>query len=105
MNPAYARPRLTPGLGSAPFIVHGVASRIFAIRHADVENPRRVLYGHLPGFGLSASGRARAAAVGDRLKSTGITRIGHQDLLKAAAAALDEGQLHGPNRTHASLHF
>ena len=32
-------------------------------------------------------------------------RIGHQDLLKAAAAALDEGQLHGPTRTHASLHF
>jgi probable phosphoglycerate mutase len=83
MNPAYARPRLIPGLGSAPFIVHRVASRIFAIRHADVENPRRVLYGHLPGFGLSASGRARAAAVGDRLKSTAITRIVHSPLQRA----------------------
>ena len=39
-------------------------TRIHVIRHADVENPHRLLYGHLPGFQLSALGRAQAAAVG-----------------------------------------
>src|ERR1700693_3170521 len=45
------------------------------MRHADVENPRRVLYGHLPGFYLSALGRAQAAAVGQSLRDRGIKRI------------------------------
>ncbi|GAA3642575.1 histidine phosphatase family protein [Microbacterium awajiense] len=40
------------------------ADRLHLVRHGEVENPRRVLYGRLPGFGLSADGRrmARQAA-------------------------------------------
>ena len=30
------------------------------MRHGEVHNPRRVLYGRLPGFGLSADGRRMA---------------------------------------------
>lgn len=40
------------------------ADRLHLVRHGEVHNPRRVLYGRLPGFGLSADGRrmARQAA-------------------------------------------
>lgn len=40
------------------------ASRLHLVRHGEVHNPRRVLYGRLPGYHLSKSGRgmARAAA-------------------------------------------
>lgn len=40
------------------------AERLHLVRHGEVENPRRVLYGRLPGYGLSDDGRrmARAAA-------------------------------------------
>ncbi len=60
---------------------------IYVIRHADVENPRRVLYGHLPGFQLSAHGRAQAEALGDRLSSAGIRRIVHSPLERAVETA------------------
>src|ERR1700693_1850137 len=57
------------------------------MRHADVENPRRVLYGFLPGFDLSALGRAQAAAVGQSLQDRGITRIVHSPLDRARETA------------------
>ncbi len=60
---------------------------IYVIRHADVENPHRVLYGHLPGFHLSAHGRTQAEALGDRLSDAGIRRIVHSPLDRAAETA------------------
>lgn len=60
---------------------------IYVIRHADVENPHRVLYGHLPGFKLSAHGRAQAEALGERLRPAGLRRIVHSPLDRAAETA------------------
>lgn len=57
------------------------------MRHADVENPNRVLYGHLPGFPLSALGRAQAIAVGQSLRDRGIRRILHSPLERAQETA------------------
>ncbi len=37
------------------------ADRLHLVRHGEVHNPTRVLYGRLPGFGLSADGRRMAA--------------------------------------------
>ena len=62
-------------------------TRLYLVRHADVENPHRVLYGHLDGFDLSALGRAQAAAVGDRLAAEDIRRIVHSPLARAAETA------------------
>jgi broad specificity phosphatase PhoE len=59
------------------------STRVFLIRHADVENPRRVLYGHLDGFQLSALGRSQALAVGDRLRSADLKRIVSSPLARA----------------------
>ena len=43
------------------------AARLHLVRHGEVHNPERVLYGRLPGFHLSDDGRdmARAAAEHD----------------------------------------
>src|SRR5437879_3862496 len=62
-------------------------TRIYLARHADVENPRRVLYGHLPGFPLSERGRQQAVEVGRRLRDRGIRRIVHSPLERAAETA------------------
>jgi broad specificity phosphatase PhoE len=64
-----------------------VKTRNYLIRHADVENPHKVLYGHLDGFDLSALGRAQAAAVGDRVATEDIRRIVHSPLARAAETA------------------
>ncbi|MGH7869304.1 MAG: histidine phosphatase family protein, partial [Candidatus Dormibacteraceae bacterium] len=62
-------------------------TRVFLIRHAEVENPRHLLYGHLPGFGLSRRGQAQAQALGRELAPRGLVRIVHSPLLRAAETA------------------
>jgi broad specificity phosphatase PhoE len=62
-------------------------TRLYLIRHADVENPHKLLYGHLDGFQLSALGRQQSAAVGDRLRDEDIRRIVHSPLARAAETA------------------
>jgi broad specificity phosphatase PhoE len=62
-------------------------TRIYLIRHADVENPNNVLYGHLDGFDLSALGRAQATAIGQRLRDDNIRRIVHSPLARAVETA------------------
>lgn len=64
-----------------------VRSRLYLIRHADVENPNKVLYGHLDGFQLSALGRAQAMALGERLRSEELTRIVSSPLARAVETA------------------
>ena len=62
-------------------------TRIYLVRHADVENPRRVLYGHLDGFPLSERGRTQARELGQRLRDRGLRRIVHSPLERAAETA------------------
>ena len=62
-------------------------TRLYLIRHADVENPHKLLYGHLDGFQLSALGRLQSVAVGDRLRLEDVKRIVHSPLARAAETA------------------
>ena len=62
-------------------------TRVLLMRHADVENPQGVIYGHLPGFGLSQLGRAQAAAAGQSLRDSGVRRIVHSPLDRAQETA------------------
>jgi broad specificity phosphatase PhoE len=64
-----------------------IKTKLYLIRHADVENPHRLLYGHLDGFQLSALGRLQSAAVGDRLREENVRRIVHSPLARAAETA------------------
>ncbi len=63
------------------------STRVYLIRHADVENPRRLLYGHLDGFQLSVLGRAQALAVGESLQTENVKRIVHSPLARAVETA------------------
>jgi broad specificity phosphatase PhoE len=71
----------------------GPQTRIYLIRHADVENPNKLLYGHLDGFDLSALGRAQAAAIGEQLRNEDVRRIVHSPLARAfeTARLINEG--------------
>lgn len=62
-------------------------SRVYLIRHADVQNPQGVLYGHLDDFPLSAKGRLQAAALGRQLADSGVHRVIHSPLERAAETA------------------
>jgi broad specificity phosphatase PhoE len=52
-----------------------------------VENPNKVLYGHLDGFPLSALGRSQSVAIGETLSAVGLRRIVHSPLARAAETA------------------
>lgn len=50
-------------------------TRIFLCRHAHPDNPGRVFYGHLPGFGLSSRGVRQALGLGDHLSRYPLQRF------------------------------
>ena len=58
-------------------------TRVYLIRHADVLNPKRVLYGHLDNFPLSPRGRLQAELLGRRLREAGLARFVHRPLQRA----------------------
>jgi broad specificity phosphatase PhoE len=60
---------------------------VYLVRHCDVENPGRVLYGHLDGFRLSEKGVRQAHALGERLASTPVRQIYSSPLERAQQTA------------------
>lgn len=81
-----------------------IKTRLYLIRHADVENPHKLLYGHLDGFQLSSLGRVQSAAVGDRLRDEDIRRIVHSPLARAVETAqLINARLAGPAMLESDL--
>lgn len=63
------------------------STRVYLVRHCDVHNPDRVLYGHLPGFGLSEKGVRQAHALGERLAGSGVHTILASPLQRAQETA------------------
>jgi broad specificity phosphatase PhoE len=65
------------------------ATRIHLVRHGEVDNPNKVLYGRLPNFALSALGRQMAEATAQQLASTGAnyTRLVSSPLLRTLQSA------------------
>jgi broad specificity phosphatase PhoE len=60
---------------------------MYLVRHCDVENPGRVLYGHLDGFRLSEKGVRQAHAIGERLAATPVRQIYTSPLERAQQTA------------------
>jgi len=60
---------------------------IHLVRHGHVENPDRVLYGRLPGFPLSATGREQAATLGRWFADTDLAAVVASPLERAQETA------------------
>ena len=62
---------------------------IHVMRHGEVDNPHGVLYGRLPGYGLTERGHDMAQAVAEHLVATGadITHVVASPLLRAQLTA------------------
>lgn len=69
----------------------------YLVRHCDVENPKGVIYGHLPGFGLSRKGQEQGARLGEFLSRSGIATIYTSPLQRAReTSALIQAHLSSP---------
>lgn len=60
---------------------------VFFVRHGEVENPDRVVYADMPGFGLSQRGRAEAGAAAEFLAGVSVTAIYASPLERAQETA------------------
>ncbi len=87
---AHATPEALPDRsdGGSPVRAEGTPpARVLLVRHGLVENPRRLLYGRLPGFSLSASGREQAEATARRLATEQLAAIRSSPLERARETA------------------
>ena len=63
------------------------ASYIHLVRHGEVFNPTKVLYGRIPGFGLSELGHRMAEAAAASLEGRPVTRLYASPLQRAQESA------------------
>ncbi|WP_217182893.1 histidine phosphatase family protein [Streptomyces sp. AC495_CC817] len=65
------------------------AERLHLVRHGEVHNPQRVLYGRLPDYHLSEAGRRMAAAAADHVAALGrpVTELHCSPLERAQESA------------------
>ena len=65
----------------------GTTATVHLVRHGEVENPRGVLYGRIPGFHLSEAGRLMAKVAADFLAGRDITVLRSSPLERALETA------------------
>lgn len=62
-------------------------TKVYLIRHGDVDNPEKVEYMRLPGFGLSEKGKKQILELASALKTKKINRIYASPLLRTRQSA------------------
>jgi broad specificity phosphatase PhoE len=62
-------------------------TRVHLIRHGEVHNPDRILYGRIPGFRLSDTGRMQAVAAAEMLAEADIVAVIASPLQRAQETA------------------
>ena len=62
-------------------------TRVHLLRHGEVLNPRGVLYGRLPGYGLSERGHAMARRVAETVADRDIVHVGSSPLQRTQETA------------------
>lgn len=72
-----------------------VRTTVHVMRHGEVFNPEKVLYGRLPGYHLSDRGRAQARAAAEWLASHDVTHIVASPLERAQETAAPIAEKHG----------
>jgi broad specificity phosphatase PhoE len=68
---------------------------VHLLRHGEVHNPERILYGRLPGFGLSDLGVRQAEQVAAYLRDHDVVHVVSSPLLRAQQTAAPIAALHG----------
>jgi len=72
-----------------------MAETIHLVRHGEVENPKGVIYGRLPGYNLSERGRRQARAAAHHLRDADVGAIWASPLERAQETAADIAKPHG----------
>jgi broad specificity phosphatase PhoE len=65
----------------------GATATVHLVRHGEVDNPRGILYGRIPGFHLSEVGRMMAKAAADYLAGRDVTVLRSSPLERAVETA------------------
>jgi len=78
---------------------------IHMVRHGEVHNPDQILYGRIPGFGLSKKGIRQAQHTGRLLKSKPLSALYSSPLLRARQTAREIIRLHTGLTLHLSKHL
>jgi broad specificity phosphatase PhoE len=65
----------------------GTTAIVHLVRHGEVENPAGILYGRIPGFGLSEAGRVMAKAAANYLAGRDITVLWSSPLQRTLETA------------------
>jgi broad specificity phosphatase PhoE len=68
---------------------------VHLVRHGQVENPRRVLYGRLPGYHLSSRGQAQAALLAGHFAGVPVAAVVASPLERAQQTAAPIAAAHG----------
>jgi broad specificity phosphatase PhoE len=68
---------------------------VHLVRHGQVDNPGRVLYGRLPGFNLSARGRAQAELLAAHFAAAPLAAVAASPLERAQQTAAPIAARHG----------
>ena len=72
-----------------------MSSTVHVLRHGEVENPEKILYGRQPGWRLSARGQEMAKTVAEWSKPLSLGAIHASPLQRAQETAAPISQLHG----------
>ena len=73
--------------GAEPQLRAADTTVVHLLRHGEVENPKGVIYGRIPGFGLSEDGRMMAKAAADYLAERDVVAIYTSPLERARETA------------------
>jgi len=65
----------------------GASTTVHLVRHGEVHNPDGILYGRMPGFALSAAGRAMAVRLGEYFADRDVTYLVASSLQRAQETA------------------
>ena len=75
-------------------MLSAMSSTVHVVRHGEVENPEKILYGRQPGWRLSQRGQEMANAVGDWSKSFDIGALHVSPLQRAQETAAPISRTH-----------
>ena len=72
-----------------------VRTRVHVVRHGEVFNPDGILYGRLPGFGLSERGQEQASRVAGHLAGEDVAVVLASPMMRAQQTAAPVAAAHG----------